>query len=156
MPTFLITGANRGIGLELARQASTRGDHVIATARDPSKATALNELTADTGRHIEVAPLEVTDSASISALARALAGRPIDVLVNNAGIMGPKRQSSLDMDFEGFERTLAVNTIAPLRITQALLPNIRAAKGRIVAISSRMAIFADRASSQIAHRTSKI
>jgi NAD(P)-dependent dehydrogenase (short-subunit alcohol dehydrogenase family) len=155
MATILITGANRGIGLELARQFASRGDSVIAGARRPKKATALAAPANGHPGRIEIIALDVTDAASIEAAARDLAPRAIDVLVNNAGVIGPERQTTLDMDFDGFARTLAVNTVAPLRVTQAFLPNVRAAKGKIVGISTRLAIFADPASSQIAYRASK-
>ncbi|MBY0612538.1 MAG: SDR family oxidoreductase [Beijerinckiaceae bacterium] len=155
MTTFLITGANRGIGLELTRQALARGDSVIAAARDAG-AQSLDALAAKAAGRLQTIALDVVDEASVKAAATSLAGRAIDVLINNAGIIGPDRQSPLDMDFGGLAQTLAVNTIAPLRVTQALLPNLRKSNHpRIVTISSAMGSLSSAASDRIAYRASK-
>ncbi len=132
MATILITGANRGIGLELAKQYAAAGDTVIRAMRGADTAE---------GPLGEALPLDVTSDTSVAALAQALAGRPIDLLINNAGIIGPElaRQSGVEMDFAGFLTTLDVNTLGPLRVTQALLPNLRAAGGaKVAVVSSRM------------------
>ena len=156
MPTFFITGANRGIGLELARQTADRGDHVIATCRDPTAASTLAQLAHEAKGRLEILALDIADPASIVAAKTRLGERPIDVLINNAGVLGPARQSGRDMDFDGLAQTLTVNAIGPLRVTQALLPNLRAAgKAKIVAISSRMAMLAGGGSSSLAYRASK-
>jgi len=149
MTTIVITGAGRGIGLALARSYVAAGATVIRTVRDP-KASAEPGLG-------EVMPLEVADAGSVAALGEALAGRPIDVLVNNAGIIGPQGPSSLDTDFDGFLDTLKVNTLGPLRVTQALLPNLRLSKAapRIAIISSRMGSLSHAKSNDIAYRASK-
>ena len=116
--TVLVTGANRGLGLEYARQFAARGYEVIGTARDPGDA---KELLAVADR---VEQLDVSDPASVAGLARRLNGVAIDILVNNAGIFD-RRDVSLDkVDFEMMERTLAVNSLGPLRVVQALLPNL--------------------------------
>jgi NAD(P)-dependent dehydrogenase (short-subunit alcohol dehydrogenase family) len=123
--TYLVTGANRGIGLELARQLSHRGDRVIATARDPERAGALARL------KVVVEPLDVADGASVAALARRLSGEAIDVVIHNAavGTAGP----ALDrLAVEDVERHLQVNALGPLRVTQALLPNLRAGKRKLI------------------------
>ena len=86
MPTYLITGANRGIGLELVRQLAGRGDVVVATVRDRARAADLDDLAARTGR-VTVAELDAASEASANALSATLAGRPLDVLVNNAGVL---------------------------------------------------------------------
>lgn len=156
MSTILITGANRGIGLALTEAYAARGDFVIATVRDPVTVEALAALVAHFPDRIEVHALEVTDPASIAGLAHRLAGRPIDVLINNAGVIGPDRQSSLDMDFDGWLDTFRVNTMAPLAVAQALLPNLRLADhARILTISSAMGSMAFSASDRVAYRTSK-
>lgn len=156
MSTILITGANRGIGLALTEAFASRGDLVIAAVRNP---THLEELAAVMATHpdtIEVHRLEVTDPASIAALAERLAGRPIDVLINNAGVIGPERQSSLDMDFDGWLETLKVNTLAPLAIAQAFLPNLRLGlHPKILTVSSGMGSMAFTKSDRVAYRTSK-
>lgn len=156
MSTILITGANRGIGLALTEAFAARGDTVIATVRDPGK---VEDLAAVMARHpalVEVHRLEVTDTASIAGLAGRLTGRPIDVLINNAGIMGPERQSTTDMDFDGWLETLKVNTLAPLAVTQALLPNLRLGQHpKILTISSGMGSMAFTTSDRVAYRSSK-
>lgn len=124
--TVLITGANRGIGLEYARQFAAKGYDVIGTVRDPADA---KELAAVTDR---VELLDVVDVTSVAALARRLNGAPIDVLVNNAGMLGRVDVTVDKVDFTMMEQTLAVNTLGPLRVTQALLPNLRAGKRRVV------------------------
>ncbi|RKQ72777.1 SDR family oxidoreductase [Oceanibaculum indicum] len=134
MPTVLITGANRGIGLEFARQYAADGWKVIATARDPGKA---GELKAVPG--VQVEALEVTDDASVAALAAKLKDVKIDVLLNNAGISGPRGFAIGEWDFKAWEEVMVVNSIAPLRVAQAFLPHVEASDRKIMAfISSRM------------------
>lgn len=154
--TWMITGANRGIGLALTMELLRRGDHVIAAARAPWGG-ALAELA---GVHVgELTPLEldVTSDESVAAAKRALAGRPLDVLVNNAGLYGPRdRQSALEMDFDAWREVFEVNVYAPLRVAQAFLPNIEAGSGRKIAtISSRMGSLGGNPSGAIAYRSSK-
>jgi short-subunit dehydrogenase len=152
MATFLITGAARGIGAELARQALAAGHEVIGTVR---------QVLPDVGDGMTlISGVDMTKLETIARIGDALNGRPIDVLINNAGIIGPKRQSTLDMDFAGFEETLLVNAVAPLRVTQAVLPNLRAARdqngiAKIATISSAMGQLSRPSSSQIAYRASK-
>jgi NAD(P)-dependent dehydrogenase (short-subunit alcohol dehydrogenase family) len=116
--TVLITGANRGIGLEFARQYAAAGWRVIGTARKPDAAAELHALTA------QVVQLDVSDPSSVDRLASDLAGTPIDLLINNAGIQ-PLMWKLAEVDFDAFERGLAVNTVGPVRVTRALLPNLR-------------------------------
>ena len=128
--TYLITGANRGIGLELARQIARRGDQVIATARHPDQARELARL------KVRVEPLDVADAASVDALRQRLEGVPIDVLIHNAAIgnAGP----TIDrVEIEDVERTFQVNALGPLRVTQALMAGLEAGRGKtIVGITS--------------------
>ena len=129
--TVLITGANRGLGLEFARQYSAAGWKVIGTARKPATATALKDL------GVRLVQLDVADAASVAAMTADLADTPIDLLINNAGMANRDGMDFETMDFDGVERVLAVNTIGPMRVTRALLPNLRAGKGKqIVHISS--------------------
>jgi NAD(P)-dependent dehydrogenase (short-subunit alcohol dehydrogenase family) len=123
--TVLITGANRGLGLELARQYAAAGWRVIGTARTPEKATQLSASGA------EVVQLDVTDQSSVERLAQELGGRPIDLLINNAGIQ-PLMWTLDEIDFEAFERALNVNTVGPVRVSRAMLANLRAGEGRKV------------------------
>lgn len=155
MATFLITGANRGIGLELCRQLLARGDDVIAASRRPN-AQALEALRTADPDAIMCTALDVADAASIGAAKKAVGERRIDVLINNAGIMGPQRQSALDTDFDGFAYTLAVNAMAPLRVAQTFLPNLRESDAaKIVTISSVMGSLNEGGSGHLVYRTSK-
>ncbi|MDH3317012.1 MAG: SDR family oxidoreductase [Gammaproteobacteria bacterium] len=136
MSTFLVTGGNRGIGLELCKQLSARGDCVIAACRASSKALQ------GTGAEIHD-KLEVTDDASVQRLAKALDGRTIDVLINCAGIL--TRESLDDLNVDQIRKQFEVNAIGPLRVTAALLSNLK--KGSKVAIvTSRMGSVEDNTS----------
>ncbi len=129
--TVLITGANRGLGLEFARQYSAAGWEVIGTARKPATATDLKDL------GVRVMQLDVADAQSVAALAKALEGEPVDLLINNAGMANRDGMDFETMDLDAVERVLAVNTIGPMRVTRALLPNLRAGNGKqIVHITS--------------------
>ena len=156
MTRLLISGANRGIGLELVRARLAQGDHVIACARLPEEADALQALKDTASDRLVILPLDVADAPSVFDLGASLGDRPIDVLVNNAGIIGPQAQATLDMDFDGWVHTLAINTLGPLRVTQALLPNLRhGEKPRILIVSSQMGSMASHASDRLAYRSSK-
>lgn len=148
--TVLITGANRGIGLEYARQFEARGYRVIGTARNPDEAS---ELAAVSDR---VEQLDVTDPASVAALAEQLKDVPIDILINNAGMLDRSDSSVEKVDFAMMERTFAVNTFGPLRVVQALLPNLRAGERKlIVNMSSQMGSIANSSGGTYAYRASK-
>lgn len=156
MTRILITGANRGIGLELVRERLKRGDHVTACARDPDEAGALRGLQAEHPQRLTIQKLDVENAVSLFELCNAIGEAPLDVLVNNAGIIGPQRQSTLDMDYEGWAETLAINTMGPLRVTQALLPNLRRGENaRVLIVSSQMGSMASAHSDRLAYRTSK-
>ncbi|MCB1747692.1 MAG: SDR family oxidoreductase [Gammaproteobacteria bacterium] len=137
MSTVLITGANRGIGLELVKFYAARGDRVLACCRDPKSATALSKV----GGDVTVHALTVNDAAAVAALAQALAGETIDILINNAGVLGPayERQTAWEMDFDAWAEAFDVNAIAPVRVMHALLPNLRqSANPKLVNITSQM------------------
>lgn len=142
--TTLITGANRGIGLELARVAARRGHRVLAACRNPDHADLLRALAAEHPR-VAVVGLHVDQAASVEALVRQLADTPIDVLINNAGTMGPPgaEQSVDTMRFDGWADTFAVNTVAPVRILYALRDNLeRSHSAKAVTITSQMGALA--------------
>ena len=124
--TVLITGANRGLGLEFARQYKEAGWRVIGTARDPQEAQELAAL------GVRVLPLDVASQQSVDELAAALGDEPIDLLINNAGIF-PRVGKIDEIDFDDYNRTLAVNTVGPVRVTRALLPNLRRGELRMIA-----------------------
>jgi NAD(P)-dependent dehydrogenase (short-subunit alcohol dehydrogenase family) len=150
MTTTLITGANRGIGLALARVAAQRGHTVLGTARDPDAATDLR----DTGA--EILKLDAADPGSVWALAGALAGRPIDILINNAAIF-PNRTGLEGVNLDDFDATLRTNVRGPVAVTQSLLPNVRASERKTVAtISSSMGSIANtKNGGSYAYRVSK-
>lgn len=137
IPTVLITGSDKGMGLELVKQYAARGDRVIATTRNPARATELHALAA-ANPGISVEQLDVTDHLQIDALATKYAKTPIDILINNAGINGGMQNQMLGkFNYAVFEEVLRVNTIAPLHIAETFLPNVLASRDkRIVAISS--------------------
>jgi NAD(P)-dependent dehydrogenase (short-subunit alcohol dehydrogenase family) len=143
-PTVLITGSNRGIGLELARQYAARGWTVIATARQPAEAAQLREIAAAHPARVVLEPLDVADAASVEALAKKLAGRPIDLLLHNAGISGGVQNQVFGrMNYDAFREVLEVNTIGPLRLTESLLPNVLAsAQKKVVLLGTSEASFA--------------
>ena len=145
MPTILITGANRGIGLELARQYAADGWAVIATARQSS-----DELDA---LGVRVEPLDMRDFTAVTGFSERLDA--LDLLIANAGTYGPRDPKSAE-DGAGWAETFAVNTIAPFLLAQSVLPLVRKSGGKLVAISTKMGSVADNSSGGfVAYRSSK-
>lgn len=135
MPTVLITGASRGIGLEFARQYAAHGWKVLAACRNPAEAAELNKL----GGDVSLFALDVDDDRSIGQLAERLKGVPIDVLINNAGISGREAGTLGSVDSATFMKVLRTNTVAPLKVTEAFVDNVAASEQRkVVAITSRL------------------
>ena len=137
MITVLVTGTNKGVGLEITRLLSNRGDRVIACCRRPLEATALSKLEGN----IDIQEVSVGEDESVSQLASRLKGVAIDTIINNAGTMGPeaKRQSALDMDFNGWADAFNINSMGPVRIMQALLPNLKMTESpKVMTVTSQM------------------
>lgn len=153
--TVLITGCSRGIGLELARQYLEAGWQVIATARDISQAPALSSLMQGY-ENLELFSLNVACDESIATLKQALAERPVDLLINNAGIYGAAN-SVTNLSREAWRDVLEISTISPLMLTQALLPNLQAGQLKVIAMmSSKVGSVADNQSGgSYYYRTSK-
>ena len=137
-PTTLITGANRGIGLEFTRQYLELGWNVIATARKPGKADQLIDLKEKYPDHLTIQQLDVTDHERIDELALELKSEPIDLLLNNAGISGgSSNQLFGNMDYDIYESVLMVNTIGPLKMAEAFYPHVKNSElKKIVSVSS--------------------
>jgi len=152
MPTVLITGANRGIGLEFVRQYAADGWRVHAACRDPDKAVELKAIKGDVRFH----RLDVTDEGQIDALETALAGEPIDILINNAGVRG-MGDSFGSTEVAGWLETLRVNAIAPVRVSEGLITNLeRGQRKLIVNITSRLGSVGENSSGgSYAYRSSK-
>lgn len=145
-PTVLVTGANRGIGLEFTKQYAAKGWTVIATARNPDRAEWLAPVAA-ANKNVIVEKLDVTDQAAIKALAAKHAGKPIDVLINNAGVTGDFRDPKAPQNFGSldaaiYDEFMRVNALAPLLVSEAFLSNVKAStQKKIVSITSLMGSF---------------
>jgi NAD(P)-dependent dehydrogenase (short-subunit alcohol dehydrogenase family) len=149
----VVTGANRGIGLEFVRQYLSRGDRVTAGCRDPESAAALRALA---GERLAVHACDVSDDARVEAFARAVGDATVDLLINNAGVGG--EWTSLDaLSTASALHTYSVNALGPLRVTRALLPHLlRGPSRRVVHVSSGMGSIGDNTSGgAYAYRMSK-
>ncbi len=140
MPTVLVTGAGRGLGLEFAKQYAADGWRVIATVRDPKKAGALQAL----GDAITVHRLDVRDFKATAELGRELAREAIDVAIANAGISPGHKVAIAEIDEDAWLDTFAVNSVAPMALAGALLPALKRGEAKkLIAISSRMGSIAE-------------
>jgi NAD(P)-dependent dehydrogenase (short-subunit alcohol dehydrogenase family) len=147
MATYLITGANGGIGREYCRQLKQRGDEVIAVCR--SSSPELDQL----GVRVETG-VDITSDAAVADLVSRLEGKPLDVLINNAGILQSIPLEHLD--FDGIRRQFEVNAIGTLRVTQALLPNLSQGS-KLILMTSRMGSIGDNTSGgSYGYRMSKV
>ncbi|MDY3199088.1 MAG: SDR family oxidoreductase [Pseudomonadaceae bacterium] len=144
MANIIITGANRGIGLALVKTYLLGGDRVFALCRQPQQADQLNELAASAGGQLTVHTVDMADADSITTFAGSLKDTPVDVLLNVAGIVGGRTDSLLkapfsEADFDDWRTAFEVMTIGPFRLTQAVLPNLIAARGKVMTVSSQIA-----------------
>src|SRR5215467_10601442 len=154
----VVTGANRGIGLEIVRQLADRGVTVVLTARRPDAGAAAAATLAGAALRVTFHPLSVTDEASLRALRDHLAAQfgRLDVLVNNAGMIADTDAGGLDVSLATVRETLETNTLAPLRMAQMLLPLLQQSRaGRIVNMSSGMGALSEMAGGDAAYRISK-
>jgi len=147
MKTVVITGCSRGIGLEFVRQLLARGDRVFAGARRPEACPDLVELAQAHADRLTVLPLDVTSLAHRVNLAATIGDRPVDLLINNAGVYGPVPDRLGDTDEKAWLETFRVNVIAPRQVVEALLPQLRRAPRPCIALlSSKMGSMADNGS----------
>jgi len=135
---ILITGANRGIGFEFARAYADHGWHVHACCRNPDRAEDLKELAEGSVGAVTLRKLDVTDGLRVASLAREMADEPVDILLNNAGIYGP-RTGFGETDYDEWPPVLATNVLAPMRMAERFVEHVAASERKlIVNISSRM------------------
>ncbi len=157
MSTVLITGANRGLGLGFCRQYAEAGWQVIACCRNPEAADPLAELKQQFNQ-LRIFPLDVSNFIEIDSLSAHLSDEKIDVLINNAGVYGDKKGCGFgNLDYQEWQRTLAINTMAPVKMAEAFFPQIKSSEKKlIVAISSLMGSIADNSSGgSLLYRSSK-
>ena len=151
MPTLLVTGANRGLGLALLRTFAADAWRIHACCRQPDKAKDLKAVAGD----IRVHRLDVTDGLRVAGLARELADEPVDILINNAGVYGP-RTGFGETDYDDWSKVLAVNTLAPLRLVERFVEHVgRSGRKLIVNVSSRMGSVSQNAGGAYVYRSSK-
>ncbi|MDE2597146.1 MAG: SDR family NAD(P)-dependent oxidoreductase [Sphingomonadales bacterium] len=138
MVNVAITGAARGIALELARQHVAQGDRVYALARNPAGADKLNALAAASGGKLTVHAMDVGDDASVKAGAAATGGEAIDILYNVAGMTGTTAPEFEEVDWKTFDETFNVHVKGPLRVLNAFLPRLGAGS-KVINFSSQLA-----------------
>ncbi|MDG2249685.1 MAG: SDR family oxidoreductase [Gammaproteobacteria bacterium] len=138
MATVLITGANRGIGLEFVKQYLARGENVIGTCRDIEAAEALAQLSAN-NENLQLLELDVANDESLMAFPAQLVNSPIDIFINNAGVYGPRNSVFNNVDAENWLPVLRVNTIAPMLLTQRIIENLKQGEGKkLLYVTSKM------------------
>lgn len=157
MPIVLVTGANRGLGLEFCRQYATAGWRTIATCRQPDRASALQALARDHA-NLEIHALDVADFAGVDRLAAQLSGQAIDVLLNNAGVYGDNARNGFGhIDYEQWQQVVRINALGPVKMAEAFIGHLqRSERKLIVAVTSLMGSMADNGSGgALMYRSSK-
>ena len=160
MTTILVTGANRGLGLEFVKQYLAEGCDVIAFCRNP--ATALDLCALSNGK-LDIHGVDVTDFATIDAAKEEISDRPIDILINNAGVFGPKPQADNDfrqlmghLDYDMWDNIMKINALGPVRIVECFLENVLASdQKKIISISAILGSIGGTAGGLYPYRTSK-
>lgn len=155
--TVLITGANRGLGFEFARQYATDGWRVFAACRNPTAAGELRRLAQDRRGRLTAVAMDVTDAESVRNAATQLKDIAIDLLINSAGIAGVPGQKTGHVNYESWSQVLNVNTMGPLRVLESFSDHIAASERKlVVTITSGMGSLTDNTSGgSIAYRSSK-
>lgn len=155
--TVLVTGANRGIGLEFVRQYLSDGWRVLAACRVPERARALQRAGAGSASRLQMVALDVTDAPSVAIAAHELESQPIDLLLNCAGVMGATEQRLGHIDYADWAQVLQVNTLGPLRMLEAFSAHLARGAGRLaVTLTSAMGSIGEATDGNwIAYRTSK-
>lgn len=138
MATVAITGAGRGIGLELTRQHVAAGDRVLALVRNPGGASALADLAASSGGKLTVHAMDVADDASVKAGAADSGSEAVDILYNVAGVAGPEGAELESADWDAWDETYRIMVQGPLRVLQAFLPRMGAGS-KVINITSQLA-----------------
>ena len=157
MPTVLITGTNRGLGLEFVRQYVSDGWQVFAACREPTGAKELQSLAQKAGDRLTLLAVDVTDAESVRKAAKQLKDASIDLLINNAGTSGVPGQTTGKVDYDNWAHVLDVNTFGPLRVIESFTEHIvRSKRKLIVTITSGMSsLAANTSGGSIAYRSSK-
>jgi NAD(P)-dependent dehydrogenase (short-subunit alcohol dehydrogenase family) len=133
---ILITGANRGLGFEFARQYVTDGWRVFAAYRNPATASELRRLTQDSGGRLNIVAMDVTDTESVKNAAAQLKDAALDVLINCAGIAGAPGQKTGNIDYESWAQVLDVNTLGPSRVLESFSDHIARSEQKLVVNTS--------------------
>ena len=150
MTTIMITGASRGLGLEFARQFYSEECRVIATCRNPKNANELNAI-----GDIDIHSLDVTDDKSVANLADKLRGENIDILINNAGVIG-QREGFGRLDYDIWAETMDINVFGPMRVAEAFRDNVmNSEKKQMIFITSRMGSITEAVPNAYVYRSSK-